>query len=202
MNLLVERYIEFVDYYFGDRTNIPPALSLLRNIPELLDIHRGELNAAIHLFYRFTRTQEYQYPRLFINAELLAGILQNQELPDWEEIAQRLITTKPGDQSSELHLTFDEIGRFQFIDRMGPPAFSPLQLLGALFVAIYRTYTLVTRPSLRREVNEIALTIEEMLALLAINGCRTQLFDATKHFILDYEEEGFAQELAQKVATL
>jgi len=199
MNALHDHYIRFIERYLGARENMFAALVYLRDTPEIIDIHIGELNAAVNRFERFRRVDGIQYPGLLLNAEHLARNLESEDLPLWQEVAHELVTNTPEHPPPDLHFTFEELRTsFEFIDQET----SLLRLLGTLFMAFYRTYTLVTRPSLRSKGVQIASTLEEMLALLALDDCYTQLFEAVKHWILDFENEGFSEELARKVAAL
>lgn len=199
MSILHDHYIRFVDRYLGARENMANPLAYLRSTPEMIDVHIGELNAAINRFRRLKNTGVTEYPDLLVNTEYLIDNLDTEDLPPWQEVANELISSTPESPSANVHLVFEELRTsFEFIDIED----SSMKLLGTLFMALYRTYVLVTRPSLRAKRVQIASSLEEMLALLAIDGCHTQLFEAVKHWILDFENEGFSRELAHKVADL
>ena len=131
---------------------------------------------------------------LFLHTEYLLKNLEGDvEIPQWDEVAKKLSIESHENPSSELSLAFQEISTsYDFIDQEEVP----LHLLGTLFIAFYRTYTLISRPSLRDAGVQIGSSLEEMLALLALNHCPTLLFKAVKQWILNYETEGFSSELA------
>jgi len=199
MNVLHDHYIGFLERYLGSRKNMLSPLTYLRDTPELIDVHAGELNAALGRFQRFRTADVAENRGLLLNSEFLAENMGDEDLPLWQEVARELTSSTAEDHSTRLELVFLEVSSsFEFIDWMT----SSLQLLGTLFIGFYRTYTLVTIPSLRSKGVQVASTLEEMLALLAFSGCHTQLFEAVKPWILDFRNEGFSEELARRVAAL
>lgn len=92
----------------------------------------------------------------------------------------------------------DKFAQFEFIDDMEPVS----KLAAAGLVAAYRTYLLTTKPELEKRNVQVASTVEEMLAVIAIRGKVTALFRAIKPWIEDYKNEGFDRSLAEAVSDL
>jgi hypothetical protein len=172
-------------------------LSYLSFFPESIDIYQVELTSAIHIFSRY-QNNNFPYPQiddLCINAHYLSSLLHGKTLPPWCSIEEQF---NNNENSPDLMNVGKELNEFDFIKTIDQPG----KLAAALFLGFYRTYVLVTLPFLRQKNAQVASSLEEMLAILAIEGCRTQLFYATRHWILDYQSEGFSEFLAKKVQIL
>ncbi len=124
-------------------------------------------------------------------------MLGDTSLPELGEVYDQVTNVSP-QSLNIINSIFYEMQQFEFVKTMS----SPQQLSAALFVAFYRIYVLVTRPHLRAKNVQIASTLEEMLAVLAINHLPTNLFFATRPWVLDYETEGFSQFLAELIKNL
>lgn len=189
--------IDLIEIKLETHQTIHIMAAQLRIWPEILSIYEGELTAALDLYARLRQNPSgfvYQ-SELLINASYLLSNFASFELPSWKEILTRLIGHESDANKDLLEEIFTEVGQFEFLDAMEDPH----QLAGALLIAIYRTYTLVSFPFLRQGQAQIASTVEEMLAVFALEGWSTNLFRATSIWILDYEREGFARGLAQKI---
>lgn len=195
MNLIYEQYLRLVRHHLGARKNIAKALPYLEQFPEILDIHIGELNAVLNLFERYRRFETTRDPVLFRNTEYLIKVLGTKTLPAWKEMQVKILGSTDEDLAKDFDAIFKEIGTFQFPDM----DLSPQLTLGTLFVSFYRTTTLAMCPYIRDAGGMVGSTIAEMLALLALEGCKTQLFFAEKIWILHHEGEGFTKELAERV---
>ena len=191
------KYTNLIEKYLGHRNNIPDVVVFLRQTPEILDIFSGELTAAINLFNRSKNELSKKTKELYINSYYLAKTIGKHDLPSWEMIVEENFGNQRN--NSELLIsTFKELNGFEFIEDSS----IPLMLSGELFVGVYRTYVLNLVPQWRKAKVQVASSVEEMLAFLALNGIQTLLFSAIKHWIFDYEIEGFSHALARKVYEL
>lgn len=192
-NLRNSRYIDLIQLHLGSKPNMLAPLNYLQETPEIIDIHVGELIAAINRLHHWQEKGDVLDQRLCKNANYLVKHLNGELLlPEWDELNQLIVNTTPSGTTT-LHQIIEEISTtYEFIDREK----NIFCLLGTLFIAFYRTYTLITRPLLREANVQVGSSIEEMLSLLAIDGCSTLLFRAVKQWVVDYENEGFSKELA------
>lgn len=151
--------------------------------PQFVKQLTNELDKAIEVFNK----KEF-FPRdIYINALHLEKTINNLQTSSVIKI------------TDNLHEDIvKELEGFEFINTMKPAK----NLAAALLVATYRTYLLNSQPQLRQDNVQVASTIEEMLAFMAINGNNTQLFQATKHWIIDYKVEGFSKDLAGSIKNL
>jgi hypothetical protein len=187
-------YVSFIKEYLGNINNIEKMLCYLLYFPEVIGIYQAELISALSLFSRYKRN-EFRYPQvdeLCINAKYLSNLLSINDLPSLYTIQKQFRLKK---KSFALREVGDKLNDFDFIRTMQEPS----QLSAALFLGFYRTYSLVTMPNLKIMGAQVASSLEEMLAILAIEGCPTQLFLATHHWILDYKSEGFSEILAERL---
>lgn len=187
-------YINFIDQHLSSVSNVEEMLHYLTSFPEIIDIYQAELTAALHLFSRY-QINEFKYPQineLCINAQHLSRVLNGKTLPLWCTIEEQFLNFE---DTPDLVNVGKELNQFDFIYTIDQPS----KLAAALFMGFYRTYALVAIPYLRQMNAQVASSLEEMLAILAIEGCQTQLFWATHHWILEYQEEGFSELLAKKV---
>lgn len=77
---------------------------------------------------------------------------------------------------------------------------NPSHLLVSLLILLYRGYMLHSKPVLRKDGAQISSTIEEMLVILCHEGSDTEAYQAIKHWVLDWEDEGFAESLSGYLA--
>lgn len=155
----------------------------LKQTPQFVNQLTEELEKAIEIFNQ----KEFSPKNIYINALYLEKIIN--KLPKSSDI--KISNTLQKNLINELE-------NFEFINTMKPMK----QLTSALLVATYRTYLLNNQPQLRQKNAQIASTIEEMLAYMAINNNDTLLFQATKHWIKDYKVEGFSKDLAKAIKKL
>ena len=75
-------------------------------------------------------------------------------------------------------------------------------MAAAVTIASYRTWMLTIHPEWKENNAQVASALEEMLAREALNGNVTNIFKATKHWIMDWKEEGMSQKLAERLISL
>lgn len=189
-------FVKLINIHVGKNKNIQQMLLFLTEYPEVYNIYCTELDAALSLFSKF----QY-YPNKFPgNAELLINASYLRQILDGKKLHSRVNVensiTKWEDNKALWKLIFTELSDFDFLKHnyANSGKFS-----GAFFVAFYRTYILNTYPDIRQKNGQVASSIEEMLATLAIAGCKTQLYFATRDWLLDAEGEGFSPLLSKKL---
>lgn len=77
----------------------------------------------------------------------------------------------------------------------------PEYLLANLMTLVYRCHLLAITPTLRENKAQISSTLEEMSVLHHLLGEDNLYFQSIHHWIMDWEEEGFSQELARLTST-
>ncbi|MBI4990735.1 hypothetical protein HZB96_01420 [Candidatus Gottesmanbacteria bacterium] len=181
--------LDLLEKNLGTHKEVVKAVEKIRENPEIIEALLGELNAAIYSFNRLKNESSIK------NAQNLIGILKEFDLPESSVILESLSKRK---KSKKLKQLFIEMSKFKFLDKKT----SEVNLLSRILVALYRTYLLQNISGLREKGAQVASSLEEMLAVMAIKGFDTHLFQATKHWILDWKREGFSKELAEKIAKL
>jgi hypothetical protein len=183
-------YAEFVSFLCNGlihRSNIAALSEMLERKPHAIDIYANQLEEAITLFNK--HLHDNSLPNFCINARFTQKVLKETKLPTFAESMNDLI-------NSSWQVEFlEELNKFEFIDNLDDLTC----LLGRLLVASYRTYLLIKHPYLRDQNVQLASTIEEMVCLITLDGNVTNLFYAIKHWIVDYEKEGFSKELAKRI---
>lgn len=116
-----------------------------------------------------------------------------QKLPTYNEIIEELIINKQLqiDVFTELSEStyFHEV--YQIPDNS--------QLMINLLILFYRTSLLILHPELRDAKVQISSTLEEMSALMYLEGRNSEIFKATKHWIKNWKKEYFSKELANLI---
>ena len=176
-----------------------PVVNFYNTNPRMLQLFLEELDQAIYLFQRYVQEKPIGKPPGVpcINADDLKHTLRGRRLPTIRDIMEDMKTDSPKTRQ-RVNQVLKNLNDFAFIDTMKPID----KLAAALVVASYRTYILCTFPDLKDNQAQIASALEEMLALLALNGQKTRLFQATKHWITDYQKEGFSTKLANAIQKL
>lgn len=77
---------------------------------------------------------------------------------------------------------------------------NPSHLLANLMTLVYRCHILTSHPKLRQGGAQISSTLEEMSALRYIIGLDSLHHQATRHWILDWEGEGFNELLSLAIS--
>ena len=178
----MQQILALIEKNLGGHLQVKQTIDRLRSNPEIFDILLAELNAAIHLFNRKKNES------MLLNSQKLIGILGHKDLPDCEDLLTQKLPVA----------LFKELNKLEFLDEKS----DDYHFAGRLLIAVYRTFILQTYPILRKKGTQVASTIEEMLAILALKGFDTHLFQATKHWIKDWKREGFSKELALRIKNL
>jgi len=194
-----DTFFKLVQARLSKHPTILPVINFYNSNPQILQLLLDELDQAIHLFHRYAQKKSTDMlPNIpCINADYLKFSLHGRLLPSVRDI---MADMKP--DTPKIHERIDQVLKnlndFTFIDTMNPVD----KLAAALVVASYRTYLLCIFPDLKDNLAQVASAIEEMLALMALDRKKTKLFDATKHWIADYQNEGFSPKLANAIQKL
>lgn len=115
------------------------------------------------------------------------------KLPTYNEIIEKLITNK------QLQIdVFTELSESTYFSEVYKvPNNSHLMI--NLLILFYRTSLLTLHPELRVAEVQISSTLEEMSALMYLEGRDTEIFKATKHWIKNWKKEYFSRELANLI---
>lgn len=183
--------LNLLEKNLGVHKEVASAVGKIRENPELLEALLGELDTAI---YKFNRLKNES---IIKNAEKLIGILGQTDLPDSRVVLDDITKNSSKNKRRKADL-FGEMDKFQFFEDKT----TEVKLMGRILVALYRTYMLQNQKGIREQGAQVASALEEMLALMAIEGFETHLFHAIKHWIANWKREGFSRELAEKIAKL
>lgn len=132
--------------------------------------------------------------RLCINAQHLLKIFDKQ-LPSYVDVVKKLKNRNSEQLKIDVFSELRDSSYFKEVYEID----NSQHLLINILILIYRTSLLYTYPSLRENKAQISSTIEEMAALLHLENKKTNLFQATKHWIKNWKEEEFSLELADLV---
>ena len=141
-----------------------------------------ELNLLIDMF------NATEYFPLGKNATYLKSILKEQ-LPDYYQVLEIL-----KDNQKTCEKVIIEFNESKYLDEVWK-----LKDLGYLYInfliLIYRTTLLNHFNYLRGEQAQLSSSLEEMSALKALEGEKTKVFEATRHWINAWKEEDFSEQL-------
>lgn len=196
-NPALRAYLSLCEQYLGGYQNVNSMIDFLNRNPYMFTIYCGELDAALMMFSVFQQSPNTFSERaeVLVNSSFLVNLLSGDSLPPWQVIDSKLKSYIKGKNSSLWKTVFGELAKFEFLAWMDEPR----KISGAFFIAVYRTYVLTTMKNIRKGNGQVASSVEEMLATMALQKCPTQLFNSIKHWILDYKTEGFSAALAEKV---
>ena len=152
-----------------------------------------ELNDATTHYNKYPKQLTDKFSSsLFLNTNHLKTLLG--ELPTFSTT----LGTLSLDQS-QTNLVFTEMRDstyFNFIYKIT----NPHHLLANLMTLVYRCHMLTSHPKLRQDGAQISSTLEEMSALRYVMGSDSLHHQATRHWILDWEGEGFSRVLATRLS--
>ena len=104
----------------------------------------------------------YTGNKILINTNFLKNVINVNSLPSTIEIINNFETEKLND-------FWQLFNKFEFIDE----TWEPSKMAAAIVIASYRTWMLVNHPDWKTRGAQIASTLEELLAIEAINGNST-----------------------------
>jgi len=129
---------------------------------------------------------------MFINAIHLKSIL-SQPLPPYVQIIDQLFH----DQNL-LSVVIKEIKESPYFYDIYQVN-NPFHFFTNFMILLYRNSLLNLRPELRVKEAQISSTIEEMACLDYLRGHDSLLFQAIKEWVIEWEREGFSEELGSLI---
>jgi|GEM_PF-2040724 len=160
----------------------------LQQIPEKVIIQLvNEIEQSILIYNNLTNTS------LYVNCQHLKNL--TSKLPPYAVVLHTLTSDK-----KLFELVFNELSNSTYFHDVYKIS-DPNHLLSNIMTLIYRGYMLHTYPELRVKGAQISSVLEEMSALRYLSGNDSLHFQATRHWILDWENEGFSEHLAMAITT-
>ena len=150
-----------------------------------------ELQLAIDAYNNLEKESE-EAKLLFLNAIHLTSVFEDS-LPNYLKVIEKLVN-----DNSLVEQVFGELTGSDYFQEVWEID-DKKHLFINLMILFYRTSLLNIYPEIREGGAQISSVIEEMAALLEIEGKATELFKAIKHWLIAWEEEGFSKLLAEKV---
>lgn len=182
--------LEVLDKELARKVDAPSLKNVIHQNPQMIPSFIKEIQQALDLYNQDRKTSDVQgFPKdLYKNAFHLSSIWK-QPLPEYENLIGILRSDKKLSDAvfSELRDStyFKEVFTISKKDH----------LLHNLLILFYRTSMLALNPVLREKKAQISSTIEEMGCALALEGKKTHLFDSTRHWIQNWQEEDFSPHL-------
>lgn len=150
-----------------------------------------DLDESVDLYNSFPvcLAQSPYHSDMFINATHLKSIY-NQPLPTYSLVLEHL-----HNNPKDLDTAFSEMRKSTYFHDVYQIT-QPTHLLANLMTLVYRCHLLATIPTLRLNNAQISSTLEEMSAFRYLLGEDSLYFQSVRHWIMNWEEEGFSQDLA------
>lgn len=191
-----EFFFDFLIKKLGHRKKIPLIVKTLRTNPKIINAYLTELDRAIELFREF-KNGASMVPidrRELFHATYLVSHLGNRNLPT---VSQIIETTKENISQIKKAI-IPLLDQYRFLDTMVPTS----KLLAAFTIFLYRSALLSLWPDLLERKVMVGSALEEMVAITAIRGKKTGLFEAVKPWIKDDKEEEFSPALVKAIRQL
>ena len=171
----------------------PTRLNSLKSLSDnLFSQLSQDLDHAIILYNSFPNCLKNSSvtPSFFINTIYIKSIFPGA-FPLFTSVLAHL-----QNHPADLEIVFSEMRTstyFHHIYELDKPEY----LLANLMTLVYRCHLLTAIPFLRDNRAQISSTLEEMSALRFLLGEDNLHYHATRHWILDWEGEGFSQQLSE-----
>lgn len=187
----ITRFNALVNQYLYTRITEGRRSSLSRLTDQTFSVLVDDLDKSIELYNSFPACLSHSpyHSDMFINATHLKSIY-NQPLPSYSAVLQYLHNNPKAVDSA-----FSEMRDSTYFHHIYEID-NPEHLLANLLTLVYRCQLLATIPFLRENKAQISSTLEELSALRYLLGQDNLHYRATRHWILDWEGEGFSRELA------
>lgn len=185
--------IKVIESEFSRKIPIESILRAISADPQLIHTYINEIQLAIDTYNTGQGSGEYRSlpVTMLDNTSHLAGLLEDN-LPSYEHVTSVLKEDPKTYKQVISELTNASFEAYKLPD--------PLKVLHNLLILLYRTTLLCLYPNLREGGAQISSTIEEMACVLKIDGVHTHLFEAIKHWVKDWQGEGFSPLLANKIS--
>lgn len=173
-------FLKLVNEILGKKKHVQELIVYYQTHPEKVKPWFNELDYAINEF-----NHQGKFDSIFVNANYLKTVF-DKKLPTVKQLIDQPEFFKP---------TLVAMNQFKFFD----DDWVLDKLARASLIAFYRTFLLISQPYLKDRKAQVASAIEEMLALMALKGEKTELFSAIKFWIENWQEEGFSKALASQI---
>ncbi|MBP9670695.1 hypothetical protein KBD75_04830 [Candidatus Woesebacteria bacterium] len=120
--------------------------------------------------------------------------IYKQALPSYQLVVSEIKNNKP--LTHKIFSVIRDSNYFQEVFQIENPS----HLVANLMTLLYRGYVLARYPELIDAEAQISSVLEEMSATRYILGQDSIHFQATRHWMLDWEGEGFSQELCRLIS--
>lgn len=181
-----------VNQYLSTRITADRLSSLTQLTDQLFVTLISDLNKTIDLYSSFPVSLAHSsyHSDMFINTTHLKSIY-NLPLPSYSSILNDLLNNP-----KDLDITFSEMRDSTYFHHIYEID-KPEHLLANLMTLVYRCHLLSSIPTLRTNQAQISSTLEEMSTLRYLLGEDNLYFQSVRHWIMDWEGEGFSQKLAK-----
>ena len=195
-----DNYQEIIELFRKNLSDYPKIVEVCKYFlfhPDLLHEYITTIDKAIFTYHHFQRPTNDK-EELYTNAVYLKELNPMFILPDSCDVFEDIFVLPNKERFiNNFFEDFRKMDNTNFFQTTETVALS-----GTLFIGAYRTYLRVRNPWIIKENVQVASIIEEMLALMALNGEKTTLFSTIKFWMMMHQEEGFSEGLASKVTNL
>lgn len=189
---LIDSQIKLV---FNGRPKTLVVWDFLQENPSFVIEIKEDIDKSIQLFNQYRNSNNFRNEHLLKSSSYLKQIIID-DLPHIDNIIQKIKT--PPDNLHLMNNILNIMNRFEFIEKLEPME----KCAGTLLIGAYRSAILAIYPYIKQKNGQVASSLEEMTALMAIDDHKTKLFECIKDWFDDYEEEGFTKELSVLVKNI
>lgn len=194
MNISGTHFDNIIQRYFSDRPDILEVWQFIRSNPNFTAEILKNIDEAITLFNAYKHENSIDPNNIPLRSAVYLKEILQEDLPSVEMLVMLI---KDQDQKV-IQTMIDYIKDFGFIKTLRPME----NCAGTLLLGSYRCAMRAIYPYIKGKNGQVSSSLEEMVALMAIHGQGTKLFDAVRYWYKDYEEEGFTKELSEAVSKL
>lgn len=192
MNNLPLLFDPYITEFFQNRPKVTEIWQYINNNFGFTIQIGKDIDKSIILFNKYKNGKKLKNEKLLKSSLFLKKVIKN-DLPSIDALITQILNDN--NKEALIDNILKEINNFTFIETMSPIESSA----GTLLLGSYRSAILINYPYLKINNVQIASSLEEMIALIYLNGERTKLFDCVKSWYINYEEEGFTKELSEAV---
>lgn len=191
------KLLDLIEKYLSEKGRVKEAVHEMRGEVDWLSGVQSEIEAMIELINSYYQNEK----NITISHELLVNSIHLKEMMN--EILPRF------DQVINEILIDNKIQRKVFFELRDSTYFNEVyqisnsyHIIINLLILCYRTTLLFQNPLFKMNNVQISSSIEEMACVLMLEGKDTELFQATKHWIINWEEEEFSEKLASLISDM
>lgn len=180
----VKNIITVIEEIKDSKKSVKETLATTESLADLIEQSTKEVSQCINLFNTNTFDKD-----VYINAAHTKFIIGNS-LPSIADTFDLFMQEENRKKVMNHLVTSTYLKEVWEIE-------NAKHLINNILILLYRTTLLETDNRLKEGQAQISSTLEEMSLLLALDGERTLLYEATKHWMQDWGKEGFSEELAR-----